>query len=65
MSDIDIDTGGIIGEKTSWWHEMPEFIINVASGKIQSSNFVNDFIPWKEAFLYKTKLLRYIEKRRV
>ncbi|CAN5297074.1 UxaA family hydrolase [soil metagenome] len=50
---IDIDTGAIIsGEKTieESGEEILEYIINVASGKIQSKAVAlgqDDFIPWK------------------
>ena len=54
MSDIiDIETGAIIrGEKTidEMADEMLEFIISVASGKVQTKAKLlnqNDFIPWK------------------
>jgi len=50
---IDVDTGGIIsGEKTieEMGDELLEFIIQVASGKVQTKAVLlnqDDFIPWK------------------
>lgn len=50
---IDVDTGGIIsGEKTieEMGDELLEFIIQVASGKVQAKAVLlnqDDFIPWK------------------